>query len=385
MKKILFIFMLIMSLHTAYAITESHGLPLNGQGGVGGGQYSGVRIEVSTNISLTNITKSTSASANDLYIYDDFGALIISKSFSNNVAAFSEGEINLIGGNAYRLVTTSTGGWSHACLSSNPTLPITGQYISWTNGIFPDQSTLQSWVYFCNIESISFSTEQTPSPPNLTYIGPQTVYENQTLTIQLEATDLNVNDTLIFLTNAQTVLPSTSFLNSTSGEFSWKTNFNEQGFYNVNFYVTDGIFMDYETVTIQVIDVNFATITFDDNATIGNTISLKLYDPQSANKPYLLSASFGSFPGIPLADGRTIPLNNDWLFNAVLYTPSLFGFSRSIGILDSQGNGQVTWTIPNIAFFQNTNVHFSFITIDQNTTGLRSITSISPSVKVTVQ
>ena len=244
---------------------------------------------------------------------------------------------------------------------------------------------MQSWVYFCNIESISFSTEQTPSPPNLTYIGPQTVYENQTLTIQLEATDLNVNDTLIFLTNAQTVLPSTSFLNSTSGEFSWKTNFNEQGFYNVNFYVTDGIFMDYETVTIQVIDVNFATITFDDNATIGNTISLKLYDPQSANKPYLLSASFGSFPGIPLADGRTIPLNNDWLFNAVLYTPSLFGFSRSIGILDSQGNGQVTWTIPNIAFFQNTNVHFSFITIDQNTTGLRSITSISPSVKVTVQ
>jgi len=388
MKKILFILVLSFTfLQTAYAIetTESHGLPLNAQGGVGSG-FSGMRIESLANMTLTNITKSPLTNGNNLYIYNDSGALMISKQFSSDIATFNQGEINLTAGSKYRIVTTGGGSWTHACLGSDPGFPITGQYFSWLNGLFPNQNTIENWVYFCNIESIGFSTDYfPPSPPILSPIGNQTAPENQTLTIQLQATDPNLNDTLTFLTNAQTTLPSASFLNSTSGLFTWTPNFNEQGFYQTTFYVTDGQFIDYETINIQVIDINFATITLTGNASVGNNLILNINDPQNANKPYILSAAFGSSPGIPLIDGRIIPLNEDWLFNAVLYVPSLFGFSNSIGSLDSQGNAQVIWSIPNLPFFQNANISFSFATLNHNEQGLRVIQSIAPAVNITIQ
>jgi hypothetical protein len=230
-----------------------------------------------------------------------------------------------------------------------------------------------------------FNFPAPPQPPILSQIGPKSIQENQTLTIQLYATDINPNTTLTFLTNAQTILPSYSFLNSTSGLFTWTPTYNDQGYYNVTFYVTDGTFVTHETIQITVVDVSFATITLSNPSIMGNTITFNLNDPLNPNSQYVFSGSFGNNPGIPLGDGRIIRLNNDWLFNALLYVPQLFGFFDTTGTLNSQGNAQVTWQIPNIPGAQGTQLHFSFITINTSIQGTNSIRSVSQTINLTLQ
>lgn len=98
--------------------------------------------------------------------------------------------------------------------------------------------------------SPSITGPSTNQPPALDPIGPQQIQENQTLTIQLTATDPN-NDTLTFLTDANSVLTSQFSFNNTSGLFEWTPTYLDQGTYNVTFYVTDGTFVDSETVTFK--------------------------------------------------------------------------------------------------------------------------------------
>ncbi len=223
------------------------------------------------------------------------------------------------------------------------------------------------------------------APPTLALVGPQQTLENQTLTIQLQATDPNINDTLVFLTNAQSELPSPSFLNSTSGLFTWTPTFQDHGIYNVTFYVTDGQFIDSETIQITVQDVSFAVINLVGSTVMSNAVTFYLSDPEHPNAQYRFAGSLGSIPGIPLPDGRIIPLNDDWLLNAILYVPQLFGLFDTSGTLDSQGNAQVTWQIPTIQGAQGANLAFSFITIDPTQSGFNLISSISPAINVTLQ
>ena len=223
-----------------------------------------------------------------------------------------------------------------------------------------------------------------PIPPILSPIGNQSTQENQTLTIQLNATDPNVGENLTFLTNAQSILPSQSFLNSTSGLFTWTPTYNDQGFYNVTFYVTDGQFVDYETVQITVQDVSFATISAPSTAQLGNTTTFNLHDPLNPNTPYIFSLSFSSIPGIPLPDGRAIPLTDSWLLQALLFVPQLFGFSNSIGTLDSQGNAQVTWNVPNIPGANGMTLYGSFVTLNYSAQGNNLIPSIAPAINFTL-
>ena len=230
-----------------------------------------------------------------------------------------------------------------------------------------------------------FGTNIVPAPPVLLSVGPQTTIENQTLTIQLQAIDPNLGTNFTFLTNAQSVLPSPSFLNSTSGLFTWTPTFQNHGIYNVTFYVTDGTFFDSETVQIAVQDYSFATISMQGTPSPGNTITFQINNPEYPNANYVFSGSFGNSPGIPLPDGRIIPLNNDWLFNALLYLPQLFGFYNTIGTLSSQGHGTVTWQIPNIPGASGVTLHFSFITVEYNSQGQAIITSIAPAIPITLQ
>ncbi len=348
---------------------------------------SGVLFVPAVNQNLVSISKNPTDTAPFCLVFDgNTNQTLVNSTWVNNKC--DTNNVALIAGNLYRIGTGANSTVYRVTYdqSYSPAFypgigNFTGGCYGWGNcGEF---YTTASTMY--SIESITLSQITSPQPPVLSVIGTKNITENQTLTIQLSATDPNSEDKLVFLSDAQTTLPSASFLNSTSGKFTWTPNFDDQSFYYVTFYVTDGQFVDYETVMIQVIDKNFATITITGNASIGNTLFLNINDPLNANGAYILSASLGSSPGIPLGDGRTLPLNNDWLFNLVLYNPALLGFVQSVGNLDSQGNGQVIWNIPNLPFFQNLNIYFSFVSLNPNKPGLKAITAIAPAVNVTIQ
>ncbi|MFH1133516.1 MAG: NosD domain-containing protein [Nanoarchaeota archaeon] len=95
----------------------------------------------------------------------------------------------------------------------------------------------------------------TNHPPVMSNLTNQSFPENQTLIIDVNATDPD-NDTLTFGTNASLALPSPSSFNSSTGLFRWTTTFNDSGSYVVSFNVTDGMFSDRKTITITVTNVN---------------------------------------------------------------------------------------------------------------------------------
>jgi len=117
-----------------------------------------------------------------------------------------------------------------------------------SDGVFSDQETITISVFdpFAN------------NPPVLEPIGNQTVNENQTLLIQLVATDIDPGDQeiLVYLSNAGDVLPSPFNLNRFTGLFNWTPTFDDSGAYDITFIVTDGRFSDQETITITVINFN---------------------------------------------------------------------------------------------------------------------------------
>ena len=138
--------------------------------------------------------------------------------------------------------------------------------------------------------------------PNLFSIGNQIVNENETLTINLQATDPN-NDPLIFGTNAASVLPSTyTFIqtSNTTALFQWAPLFSDQGNYQVTFNVTDGTYSDRETITITVNDIILQSLTTSGIPNLGNTVDFNILDTNSPNGIYILAFSTATSPGITL-------------------------------------------------------------------------------------
>lgn len=169
MKRLLTISLIILSLLTllllniniASALTDAHGLSLSASGSVAGGQSSGTRILIKSNINIQNITKTANSGATYAILADDSGNTLIISNFTNDVANLS---YNLLAGNYYRIVAKSDTAWTHRCLSSDPTLPISSTSINWTDGLFPEAATVQNYVYFCNIVSIDYTLNAaTPS------------------------------------------------------------------------------------------------------------------------------------------------------------------------------------------------------------------------------
>ncbi|MBI4020454.1 MAG: VCBS repeat-containing protein, partial [Candidatus Aenigmarchaeota archaeon] len=94
----------------------------------------------------------------------------------------------------------------------------------------------------------------TNRPPVLDPVGNRTVGENESLAIQLSAADPD-NDTLIFTTDAGSVLPSAFAFNAATGLFEWIPTLNDSGIYSVTFSVSDGLANDSEMIAITVIDL----------------------------------------------------------------------------------------------------------------------------------
>ncbi|MEW6009456.1 MAG: polymorphic toxin-type HINT domain-containing protein [Candidatus Omnitrophota bacterium] len=86
-------------------------------------------------------------------------------------------------------------------------------------------------------------------PPVLNPIGTKFVYAGSTLNFQISATDPN-NDPLTY---SASNLPAGATFNLNTRTFSWTTSSSDIGFYDVTFSVSDGQFIDSETIEIRVL------------------------------------------------------------------------------------------------------------------------------------
>ena len=122
-----------------------------------------------------------------------------------------------------------------------------------------------------------------------------------------------------------------------------------------------------------------AGITLQGTPKLGNTITFTITDPSLQGKDYLLlmSAS-GTKPGLPLGDGRTLPIAIDIITN-IMFNPlnwNPLGFTPLIGKLDNTGKGIVTWNIPKQYFLTNIPFTVGCATFDNSQTYPISIKTI---------
>lgn len=219
-------------------------------------------------------------------------------------------------------------------------------------------------------------------PPVLDFIGDRHISIGQTLTIQMNATDPE-EDPLAYSTNAASVIRSQFFFDNQTGLFRWQPQRSDIGNYLVTFTVSDGLEITSETIRISV--PSQPTMSVIGAPVIGNTISLFLSDPPSANQFYILAMSLGNVTGFPLGDGRTFPLDFDEVFVASLYYPQSLGLRESVGVLNPLGNAVAQWAIPNIQELNGTTVYLAFLTIDPNRPLPESILAIANASPITLR
>ncbi len=104
-----------------------------------------------------------------------------------------------------------------------------------------------------DIESIAITVVNLNQPPMLALIGSRNIFENSSLTVQLNATDPDGNNlTYGIITN----IPLGYSFQTQTGLFSWTPSFSQAGGYTATFNVTDGQASDLETITITVNNQN---------------------------------------------------------------------------------------------------------------------------------
>lgn len=88
-------------------------------------------------------------------------------------------------------------------------------------------------------------------PPILSPIENQTINEGEQLTFQVSASDPDGD----ILTYSASSLPKGAIFDSLTGMFDWTPDFTQSGVYEIEFFVTDGVFERSRTVTITVLNV----------------------------------------------------------------------------------------------------------------------------------
>ncbi|MDP1694121.1 MAG: LamG-like jellyroll fold domain-containing protein [Candidatus Woesearchaeota archaeon] len=130
--------------------------------------------------------------------------------------------------------------------------------------------------------------------------------------------------------------------------------------------------------------VNLVTLQMSGTPRVGQTITFTLSDPSQPNTPYIFAVAGSALPGIPLGDGRVIPLMDDIIFRLSLVAPQTFGMVNSFGTLNSNGQAIVTINIPNQSFLANIHVVVAYVTLDLNRPLPDFITAVSPEVPITI-
>lgn len=108
---------------------------------------------------------------------------------------------------------------------------------------------------------------------------------------------------------------------------------------------------------------------------IGTQLDLVLSLPTEAGRPYLLFASLGSQPGIPLPGGALLPLQSDFLVSASLDPGNPF-FHGFLGGLDAGGAAAPYVLVPYLPPIAGTQVCFAGFTYDAATLLARQVTNL---------
>jgi len=111
--------------------------------------------------------------------------------------------------------------------------------------------------------------------PVIATVGPQSTNENTSLNFTVTATD--PDETIPVITSS--TLPSGATF--VAGVFDWTPNFLQSGVYNVDFYATDGVLSDTESVVITIVEVGnqlpilagIGAQTVDENVNLNFTIT----------------------------------------------------------------------------------------------------------------
>jgi len=123
------------------------------------------------------------------------------------------------------------------------------------------------------------------------------------------------------------------------------------------------------------------SITLGGPAVIGTTTSVNLFSALDPSGTYICGFSGANSPGIPLPDGRVIPLRVDLILVGSLNQSNQI-FLNTLGILDSAGGGTVLFVVPGDPTLVGATVHAAFIVIDPST-GV--IGSLSPGLPIQIQ
>jgi hypothetical protein len=86
------------------------------------------------------------------------------------------------------------------------------------------------------------------NPPVLDSIGSLIAVEGQLFTYDVDATDPDQNDTLVYYTNITLFT-----INSSTGLINFTPTLAQVGNYSINFSVTDGLLWDYEIVSLTIV------------------------------------------------------------------------------------------------------------------------------------
>jgi hypothetical protein len=95
---------------------------------------------------------------------------------------------------------------------------------------------------------------------------------------------------------------------------------------------------------------------------IGTTPNLSISAVSGANKAYLCALALGTAPGIPLADGRIIPLNFDDLLNLTIQPGN--PFMNGSGMFSINPTAMIPVSIPLFPPLVGATVYASFVVID---------------------
>jgi len=107
------------------------------------------------------------------------------------------------------------------------------------------------------------------------------------------------------------------------------------------------LFTNYNSSFATLFEGLATFLTSTSPARIGNPAGYRLAVPGDGGLVYCAAASFGTSPGIPLPDGRVLPLQVDALFLISACANNAI-FSGFIGVLDGNGVANFAVNIPNI-------------------------------------
>jgi len=156
---------------------------------------------------------------------------------------------------------------------------------SWTPG-YEDSGIY--WVEFSvsdsnggiDNETVRIEVLNVNRPPVLDPIGDKIINETETLIITVNASDPD-GDPLVYSTSN---MPDGAVFNSTTHTFSWTPTFIQAGIYpDIQFTVSDGELIDYENITITVVDVpplisvvSKPEVTFQEQFTVNITVNPRM-------------------------------------------------------------------------------------------------------------